>query len=60
MIIVAGTGKIKSTVGILAWEIKNNRKYLAHSKIKEFSGRLQSKIVICLYCYFYNVILKLH
>jgi len=51
MIIVAGTRKIKSTVGILAWKIKNNWKYLAYSKIKQSYGILQSKIVICLYCY---------
>lgn len=44
--IVAGTGKIKSTVGIYAWKIKNNWEYYAHAKTKESYGNPESKVVI--------------
>jgi len=49
--IVAGIGKIKSTSGIYAWEIKNNWEYYAHTKTKESYGNSQSKVVIFLYYY---------
>lgn len=44
--IVVGIGKIKSTISIYAWEIKNNREYYAHTKTKESYGNPQSKVVI--------------
>lgn len=44
--IIIGIGKIKSTISIYAWEIKNSWEHYAHAKTKESYGNSQSKVVI--------------